>query len=472
VDSDVLKSATETEKPKGFKEHCKRNVMLLQFYKGTIQIEGEYQVPHTTWDERSCSYRAQALYYREIIKYLKESAIDYIDDVLHLIPCPELHFSLELRDYQKDALSLWLRDRRGVIVLPTGAGKTFVALKAVEALNCSTLIVVPTLDLVDQWRETVSKYQSHEPEMETGEYTGRKKMLKAITISTYDSAYLNVENLGNMFKFLIFDEVHHLPSEGYRHIAELCAAPYRMGLTATFEREDGLHSMLPRLVGGKVYEVKTQELAGDHLSEYEIRKIRVEMLPEEQERYAENIKIFKNYLRTNHICMRGPEDFQKVVYRSGYDPRAWRAVKARNEARRIAYNSQSKIEELQKLLELHRKDRIIIFTRYNDLVYYISKRFFIPCITHKSDKNERIEVLKKFRTGAYTAIVSSQVLDEGIDVPEANIGIILSGTGSVREYTQRLGRILRPTEKKAILYEVISRGTAEIQTSARRSRKE
>jgi superfamily II DNA or RNA helicase len=445
--------------------------MLLQFYKGTIQIQGEYHIPNTSWDERSHSYRAQALYYREIVNYLKESQIDYIDGVLDLIPCPDLHFSVELRNYQKEALSTWLKDKRGTIVLPTGAGKTFVALKAMEASNCSTLIVVPTLDLVDQWKETIAEFYTQN-DIEIGEYTGRKKILKAITLTTYDSAYINAENVGNKFKFLIFDEIHHLPSEGYRHIAEMCAAPHRLGLTATYEREDGLHFMLSRLVGGKVYEIRTHKLAGEHLSEYEIEKIRVEMLPEEQDRYAENIKIFKNYLRTHYIRMRKPEDFQKVVYRSGYDPRAWRAVRARNEARKIAYNSQSKIEELQKLLQKHKKDRIIIFTRYNDLVYFISKQFFIPCITHKTDKNERIEILKKFKTGMYTAIVSSQVLDEGIDVPEANVGIILSGTGSVREYTQRLGRILRPTEKKAILYEVISRGTAETRTSARRSRKE
>ncbi|MBU7046897.1 MAG: DEAD/DEAH box helicase [Theionarchaea archaeon] len=444
--------------------------MLLQFYKGTIQLQGQYHVPNTSWDERSHSYRAQALYYKEIITYLKESRIDFIDDVLQLVPCPELHFSIELRDYQKEALSRFLRDKRGVIVLPTGAGKTLVALEALNVLNCSTLIVVPTLDLVDQWAENIRKFLTNQSDIEIGEYTGRKKTIKGITLTTYDSAYINAENLGNKFKFLIFDEVHHLPSEGYRHIAEMCAAPYRLGLTATFEREDGLHSMLSRLVGGKVYEVKTHELAGEHLSEYVIRKIKVEMSPEEQQKYAENILIFKNYVRTHHIYMRKPEDFQKIVYRSGYDPQAWRAVKSRNEARRIAYNSQSKIEELRKLLEYHRKDRIIIFTRYNDLVYYISKKFFIPCITHKTDKNERTEILKKFKTGVYTAIVSSQVLDEGIDVPEANVGIILSGTGSLREYTQRLGRILRPTEKKAVLYEVISRGTAEIQTSARRSR--
>ncbi|MGC1122493.1 MAG: DEAD/DEAH box helicase family protein [Candidatus Methanofastidiosia archaeon] len=442
--------------------------MILQFYKGTIQIQGEYHIPNTTWDERSRTYRAQALYYKEIIIYLRESAIEYIDSVLNLVPCPELAFSVELRDYQQEALSRWLKDKRGVIVLPTGAGKTYVALKAMEAANCATLIVVPTLDLVDQWKETISRVSSED--VEVGEYTGRTKVLKALTVTTYDSAYINIDHLGNRFKLIVFDEVHHLPSEGYRHIAELCAAPYRLGLTATYEREDGRHCMLPRLVGGKVYEVHPHQLAGTHLSEFEIQKIKVDMAPEEQEKYAENITIFRNYLRISHIRMRSPEDYQKVVYRSGYDPRAWRAVKARNEARKIAYNSQSKLERLQELLERHRNDRIIIFTRYNDLVYHISKEFFIPCITHKTDKNERKEILNRFKKGSYTVIVSSQVLDEGIDVPEATVGIILSGTGSVREYTQRLGRILRPTDKKAVLYEVISRGTAEIQTSARRSR--
>jgi len=457
--------------PKEFKYHVKTDTMLLQFYKGTVQLQGQYHIPNTSWDERSHSYRAQALYYRDIISYLKESQIDYIDDVLNLIPCPELEFAITLRDYQEQALSRWLKDKRGVVVLPTGSGKTLIALKAMDVLNCSTLIVVPTLDLVDQWKETIKKFFVSKDGMEVGEYTGRKKILKAVTITTYDSAYINADNLGNRFKFLVFDEVHHLPSEGYRHIAEMCASPYRLGLTATYEREDGLHFMLTRLVGGKVYEVETSVLAGEHLSEYEIKKLKVEMLPEEQEKYAENIEIFRNYIRSHRIRMRSPEDFQKVVYRSGYDPGAWRAVKARNEARKIAYNSQSKIEELAKLLELHREDRIIIFTRYNDLVYTISKQFFIPCITHKTDKKERTEILKKFKAGVYTAIVSSQVLDEGIDVPEANIGIILSGTGSLREYTQRLGRILRPTDKNAVLYEVISSGTAEIRTSARRSRK-
>jgi len=166
--------------------------------------------------------------------------------------------------------------------------------------------------------------------------------------------------------------------------------------------------------------------------------------------------------------MRSPEDFQKVVLRSGNDPEAWRAVRSRNTARQIAYSSESKLDELATLLEQHRDDRIIIFTRYNDLVYDVSNRFFIPSITYTTKKSERQHILKQFKNNTYNAIVSSQVLNEGIDVPDANIGIILSGTGSNREYRQRLGRILRPSGDTAHLYEIVSSGTGEIRTSTRR----
>ncbi|VUT25568.1 MAG: hypothetical protein MASP_01050 [Candidatus Methanolliviera sp. GoM_asphalt] len=76
--------------------------------------------------------------------------------------------------------------------------------------------------------------------------------------------------------------------------------------------------------------------------------------------------------------------------------------------------------------------------------------------------------MKNFKTGRYRLIVTSKVLDEGVDVPEASIGIILSGSGSRREFIQRLGRILRPKRKAAILYEIVSRKTTEVGTARRR----
>ncbi|MFB6362067.1 MAG: DEAD/DEAH box helicase, partial [Halobacteriales archaeon] len=257
-------------------------------------------------------------------------------------------------------------------------------------------------------------------------------------------------------------------AEGYQQIAELFAAPFRMGLTATYEREDDKHEELPRLLGGKVYEIDTDELTGEYLSEYTVERISVDLTPDEQERYDEKVETFRNYLISSNIQMRGPSDYQKVVMRSGNDPKAWEAVRARNEARKIAYSSQAKLDELGNLLETHRDDRLIIFTRYNDLVHAIADRYFVPPITHKTGKDERRQILSRFKEDVYSAIVSSQVLDEGVDVPDANVGVILSGTGSNREYRQRLGRILRPSERTAKLYELVSRGTGEVQTSYRR----
>jgi len=454
--------------------------LVLSFERGTILCQGleeaKIEAPHLRlqWDPRVGAYRAPASTYREIVEFLSRSKLEYEDRVLELLPSLPLHLAreLNLRAYQQEALEAWWTEgKRGVVVLPTGAGKTYVALAAIDRLNrvspAPTFIVVPTLDLVDQWTSELKKSFL----VEIGEYTGRAKVLGPITVATYNSAYIHAEHLGNRFKFLVFDEVHHLPAESYRQIAQAFAAPYRLGLTATYEREDELHELLPELLGRKVFELGVKELAGEYLAAYEVRTIKLPLSPEEQEAYTKRARLFSSYLRSSGIKMAGPQAFQKIILRSGSDPRAWEAVKAQNEARRIAFNSQAKLEKLEELLEEHKGDRIIIFTRYNDLVYRISQRFLIPAITYRTGKDERREVLQGFKEGAYKAIVSSQVLDEGVDVPEANVGIILSGTGSSREFIQRLGRLLRPSPgKMAILYELVSRETGEVRTSSRRKK--
>ena len=91
-------------------------------------------------------------------------------------------------------------------------------------------------------------------------------------------------------------------------------------------------------------------------------------------------------------------------------------------------------------------------------------------LTHHTKAAERKEFLDLFRQGKYPVLVTSKVLNEGVDVPQASVGIIVSGSGSVREHVQRLGRILRhaPDKPQAILYELISANTSEESISARR----
>jgi superfamily II DNA or RNA helicase len=404
----------------------------------------------------------------DIVDYLNNSKIGFTDNVLDLIPCPELQSNIILRDYQQQALDAWiLNSKRGVIVLPTGSGKTVIGINAISLLNTPTLVVVPTLDLLDQWRSKLKE----EFKVDVGKLGGGEQEIKAITVSTYDSAYIHAARLGNKFGLIIFDEVHHLPAEGYKHIAEMFAAPFRMGLTATYERDDGLHSELNRLIGGKVFEKKVKELSGEHLSPFRLQKIAVDLTAEEQTEYEHNQGIFADYLRRCNITIRTPLDFQKIVIRSGRDPNARKALLARNKARDIALNSVSKLEKFREILEKHTESRLFIFTEHNKLVHKISKEFLIPAITYRTATKERAEILDRFRSGVYRAVVTSKVLDEGIDVPEADVGVILSGTGSGRAFIQRLGRILRKKEgKEAILYEIVSADTSEMNTAKRRNK--
>ena len=442
--------------------------MELTFDRGTILVRGDIRVPNSAWDERSRAFRAMALHYRDIIDFLKVSGFDFRDNVLDLVPCSELHSSIVLRNYQNQALDAWIASgNRGIIVLPTGSGKTLVGIKAISLLNTPTIVIAPTLDLVDQWRSRLKK----EFKTDVGVLGGGERDIKALTVSTYDSAYIHADKLGNRFGLIIFDEVHHLPAAGYRNIAEMFASPFRMGLTATYEREDGLHTELNRLVGGKVFERMVKDLTGTHLSPFRLEKIVVELTEEEQEEYEKNQKVFSDYLARINLTIRSPADFQKLVMRSGRDPGARRALLARNKARDIAYNSVSKIGKLSEILKKHDDGKMFIFTEHNKLVHRISRQFLVPSITYRTTIKERSEILDRFKSGIYRAVVTSRVLDEGIDVPDADVAIILSGTGSKRAFIQRLGRILRKKEgKEAVLYEIISAETSEVKTARRRKR--
>src|ERR687888_853110 len=447
----------------------------LTYDKGTIVIRGLAHIPFAILDPRTNVLRALALHYSNIIEYLKQSGIEYADHVLSeetmmLSSSLSSPSPLSLRDYQQRALDNWLRaGLRGCVVLPTGSGKTIVGIRAIEKANVASLVVVPTLDLMDQWTINLSKYF---PSVRIGNLGGGTDDIQPITVSTYDSAYIRASFLGNKFSLIIFDEVHHLAAIGYRTIAEQMAAPFRLGLTATIEREDELHKDLPNLVGEVIFQISPKELADrKHLALYEIERRQVQMLPQEVAKYKQHYDNYQACLEK--LGFRFPLAFEKLVMLSAKNKVAREALLSRNKAIGIALNSKSKVEELREILAENKGVKTIIFTQHNSLVYEISNTFLIPFITYKTDKEERQDVLKGFREGRYNAIVTSKVLDEGVDIPDAELGIILSGTGSAREFIQRLGRLLRPKfdiNKKAKLIEIISAETREIETSIKRKK--
>jgi len=444
------------------------------FYQGgTIVVKGLAHVPYAKLDPRTKTLRAHALHYRDIRTYLEESAVEFSDSVMDFVPSPLLvPKNISLRDYQEKALESWIKaEMRGCVVLPTGSGKTLIGIKSIQRVNSSTLIIVPTLDLMGQWTDILSKQFEN---TKIGNLGGGNDDIQAITVATYDSAYIRAPSIGNRFSLIIFDEVHHLAAPGYRSIAEQMAAPYRLGLTATIEREDNLHYDFPRLVGGVVYQAFPSELAKHkHLANFQIERRQVEMQTNEKQEYERSIRAYQIFLNKVGVRMNYSGSFQRLIMLSAKSKAARQALLARNRAMEIALNSKSKIEELRKILSENKGVKTIIFTQHNSLVHEISDRFLIPLITHKSNKEERHDALLGFREGRYHAIVTSKVLDEGVDVPDAELGIIVSGTGSGREFIQRLGRLLRPkpdVTRKARLIEIISSNTRETGTSAKRKR--
>jgi superfamily II DNA or RNA helicase len=464
----------------------------LEYDKGTVTIKGLAHIPFAVLDPRTNVLRAQAMYYPNIVQYLKHSGIEYEDRVVSGIMAPPLLSPLPaslspalLRDYQQEAIDRWTAaEMKGCVVLPTGSGKSLVGIKAIEKANAAALVVVPTLDLMDQWISALTKHfvstagddDDDNDTKRIGRLGGGSDDIRPITVSTYDSAYLRASFLGNKFSLVVFDEVHHLAAPGYRTIAEQMIAPFRLGLTATIEREDELHRDLPRLVGDIVYRASPDVLAKKKfLAQYEVERRRVELLPEEQQEYRQNMQKYHECLSALFLGTAGRRYYtisiEKLVMMSGRNPVARQALLARNRANYIALNSKAKLEELKEILAENRGVKTIIFTQHNSMVHNISDRFLIPFITHKTHKEERQDVLQGFKDGRYTAIVTSKVLDEGVDVPDAELGIILSGTGSTREFIQRLGRLLRPGkargkegeegEKKARLIEIVSAETRE-----------
>ena len=450
----------------------------LSYDSGTLlatATNGETPPEPFVWDGRTEQWRAPANAYRETVLALRESSIPHKDGAADFEKLSlESRVSMEPRPYQREALAAWRRGTdaspglRGVVVLPTGAGKTAVAVRAIEKAGRSTLVVVPTLALLKQWYSILS--DAFGSSVTVGLLGGGYHEVTPLTVTTYDSAYIHMERYGDRFALVIYDEVHHLPAPKNAVISKMLLAPYALGLTATPERPDGGHDLLPDLVGPIVYRRSPEDLAGTYLASYELVRIPIELTAHERHEYAEADAVYRDFLQKHRLSMRSPEDWQRFIMVAATSHSGGReALLAARRRREVQASATRKGATLENLLRRHWEDRCIVFAKSVEEVYALSRRFLIPGITYETPARERKEILDRFREGRYRTIIASDVLNEGVDVPDANVAIILAGSASHREYVQRLGRILRPREgKRALLYELVTSATGEEATSRRR----
>ncbi len=447
----------------------------LRFRAGTIELRGldeDAEAPWVPsadwlWDRRSACWRAPASAYARAILALRKAAIE-IDDQARAYEVTAFAEAVwrEPRPYQEEAFLAWKKaGRRAVVVLPTGAGKTHVAVMAMADARRSTLVLVPTLDLLRQWRGLLAASFG----MSIGALGGGEHRVESITVATYDSAYAHMEHLGARFGFLVFDEVHHLPSDSFAMAAKQSLAPFRLGLTATPERSDGREGDYPDLVGPIAYRRDIVELSGEFLADYDVERIEVELTPAERERYDEERALYRNFISEERIPIGAPDGWSQFLQAVARSPAGRRAFEGYLASRQIAFAASAKLSFLEHLLDRHRHHRAIVFSQDAATTYAVSRRFLIPAITHETKQAERAHILEGLASGVFSAVATAKVLNEGVDVPDANVAIVLSGSGSVREHVQRLGRVLRKREgKRAVLYELVTAGTSETRTSERR----
>jgi superfamily II DNA or RNA helicase len=410
-------------------------------------------------------HRAPASRHAQIRAALEQQRVQFLDEVSGAAGVPGPFSDVELRPYQEDALAAWLTaGRRGLVVLPTGSGKTLVAIAAIARTRAPSLCLVPTRALLEQWRRVLG--DSYDGEI--GCFGDGERALKPVTVATYESAWRHMAQIGNRFSLLVVDEAHHFGGGAREEALEMCSAPMRLGLTATPPEEPAAMSRLAASMGPIVFHLSIDDLAGDYLASYRIISIQVDLDLDERGLYEGWMTAFRGVHRA-FMQRRPGASWDDFVRDAAASDEGRRALAAWRSSRRLVAFCKSKRARLGDLLRHHAGSRVLVFTGDNEAAYAVAREHLIMPFTCDIGRSEREAVLGAFRKGDIRALVSSQVLNEGLDVPDADIAIILAGRLGRREHLQRIGRLLRPVPgKRAVVYEVIVRGTAEVRQTARK----
>lgn len=353
---------------------------------------------------------------------------------------------LQIREYQTGAARALVGDKGpgtgfGTIVLPCGAGKTIVGMTIMDMLKTSTLIITTNISAVHQWIDELLD-KTNLTRDQIAEYSGESKTIKQVTVATYQVLTWRPDKEGPYPHFsifherpwglIIYDEVHMLPAPVFRVVADLQAVR-RVGLTATLVREDGCEGYVFSLVGPKRYDVPWKELERDRwIATAECVEIRIDL-----------------------------PAYQEIDY----------AVAGTREKHKIASMNPEKLPVVSQIIKKFPDDKILVIGQYLQQLDEIVKELGCPIITGKTPTVERDRIYNDFREGKIRVLVVSKVANFAIDLPDASLAIQVSGTfGSRQEEAQRLGRILRPKERKSRFFTLITRNTVEEEFGSNRQK--
>jgi len=421
--------------------------------------------PGALWDVRVRAHRAPAFRSDALRAWLARRGVAFADEI-QSAPAPAGAWtSPELRPYQDAALSAWeLAGRRGIVVLPTGSGKTRIAVAAMARARAATLCLVPTRALLAQWQHAIADAYAGP----VGCFGDGRRELCPVTVATFESAYRWMGKLGNRFDLLVVDEVHHFGCNLRDEALEMSTAGARLGLTATPPSDAAAIARLDHLVGPIVYELAIRDLTGRFLADLDVITLRLELTPRERAAYERDMAFFRPvYAAFRSRIPRGAgADFARFARRT---PAGRQALEAGRRVQRLLALTEAKRRIVGILARRHAGARLLVFTADNASAYAIARQHLVMPLTCDIARREREEALERFRDGELRALVSARVLNEGLDVPEADVAVVVGGSLGRREHVQRVGRLLRPRDgKRALVYELVTARTLEVRWAAHR----
>jgi superfamily II DNA or RNA helicase len=441
----------------------------VTFERGTLRVDGPDAgaLAFVRFDDRTGYHRAAAHTYGRLRDHWAATGIQLEDRVAPAAQeGPRARPAPSLRPYQAQALAAFEAfGRRGILALPTGSGKTRVACAAVAHAGCSALVLVPTCALLDQWA-SVLRGQYGTP---IGVVGDGEKRIEPLTVMTFESAYRGLDLHGHRFGMLIVDEIHHFASGLRAEALEMCTAPARLGLTATPPTPGSAGDVrLRELVGPIVFELEIADLVGRDLAALDLVRVHVSLTHAERVAYERDMTPFQT-LRREILTHNREADWATCIRSIARTSDGPQIISRMHRAAALAAFPAAKRSVAQQLLARHRADRTLLFTATAEHAFTLGADALIPVITADVPRGEREAILAWFREGRVRAVCSARVLNEGVDVPDANVAVLVGGALGAREYVQRLGRILRPRDgKRATAYELTTLDTVdEARTRAR-----
>ncbi len=442
-------------------------MLRIDFDRGTLRLDGPAPALDSLaglgvrLDPRTGFHRAPAYLHAALLREACALGLE-VDDRLgaaRLRPPAPPCAPPRLRDYQAQALYAFeAMARAGVVVLPTGSGKTLVACAAIASAATSALVFVPTCALLEQWRGTLARVFGGNIGV-VGDGTFE---LAPLTVITFASAYQKLDLFGHRFGMVVVDEAHHFAT-GFRSEAlEMCPAPHRLGLTATppipgSPAADRLRSLL----GPVVYERVATDFIGTHLAPVVFERFTVDLSDDERATYERESAPFLD-LRRSLLRANPGLDWVGCVRHITRMPGGRTVLARMRAATAIATLPHAKRALVADLVREHHGDKTLVFAATADDAYRLGAELLAPVITSETPRLERQVILEAFRAGSVRALVSARVLNEGIDVPDAAVAIVVGGTLGAREHTQRIGRVLRPAPgKQAKVYELVTLDTVD-----------